>query len=471
VSLHFYYLYTMKKDKSYHIPQHVTRIILESVSDGVFTVDYEWRITSFNRAAEQITGIPRDEAIGKNCREVFRSNICETNCALRRTMKEGKPFVDTSTYIINSEKKRIPVVVSTSLLKDENGMVLGGVETFRDMSLVEELRKELDARYQVGDMVSRSPSMRKIFKILPQVAQSDSTVLIQGETGTGKELLARAIHDLCPRRKKPFIAINCGAFPDTLLESELFGYKAGAFTNAVKDKPGHFALAEGGTILLDEIGDLSAAFQVRLLRVLQDHTFQPLGGTEPVKADVRVIAASNSDLSKLVKQGVFRQDLFYRVNVVRLDLPPLRDRKEDILMLVKHFISRFNRLHGKSVSGISHEAFAILISHEYPGNIRELENIIEHALVLCPEGQIEPHCLPDNLRALLPRQTTNVKINAALQSVEVQMIIDALQRNKYNRLKAARDLGIHKSTLFRKIKILGIDLPKIDGRANRKQVL
>jgi transcriptional regulator with PAS, ATPase and Fis domain len=329
----------------------------------------------------------------------------------------------------------------------------------------------LDARYQVGDMVSCSLSMRKIFKILHQVAHSDSTVLIQGETGTGKELLARAIHDLCPRREKPFIAINCGAFPDTLLESELFGYKAGAFTNAFKDKPGHFALAEGGTILLDEIGDLSPAFQVRLLRFLQDHTFQPLGGTEPVRANVRVIAASNSDLGELVKGGRFRQDLFYRVNVVKLELPPLRRRKEDIPMLVKHFITKFNRLHGKSVSGISHEALAVLISHDYPGNIRELENIIEHALVLCPEEQIGLHCLPDSLRDVLPRQNTHVTMDVALQSLEAQMILDALKRNKYNRLKAARDLGIHKSTLFRKIKLLGINLPKMDGRAKKRHVL
>ena len=459
----------MKKDKLYHIPDHVTDVILESISDGVFTVDHEWRITSFNHAAEEITGIPRDEALGKHCREVFRSNMCETDCALRRTMNEGKPFVDTSTYIVNSEKRRIPVAVSTSLLKDEDGTVLGGVETFRDMSLVEELRKKLDARYQVGDMVSRSPSMHRIFTILPQVAESDSTVLIQGETGTGKELLSRAIHELSPRRGKPFITINCGAFPDTLLESELFGYKAGAFTNATKDKPGHFAVAEGGTILLDEIGDLSAAFQVRLLRVLQDRTFQPLGGTKPVKADVRVIVASNKDLSKLVKSETFRQDLFYRINVVRLDLPPLRDRKEDIPMLVKHFISRLNRLRGRSVTGISQKGLALLLSHDYPGNIRELENIVEHAFVLCPEGQIESHCLPDNLRVLLRGPTTHAKIDAALQSVEVQVIMDALKRNKYNRLATARDLGIHKSTLFRKIKILGIELPKLDGRTQKKR--
>jgi len=317
-------------------------------------------------------------------------------------------------------------------------------------------------------MVSRSPSMHRIFSILPQVAQSDSTVLIQGETGTGKELLSRAIHELSPRRGKPFIAINCGAFPDTLLESELFGYKAGAFTNAAKDKPGHFAAAEGGTLLLDEIGDLSAAFQVRLLRVLQERTFQPLGGTETVKADVRVIASANKDLADMVKKGTFRQDLFYRINVVRLDLPPLRERKEDIPMLVAHFITRLNRLRGRSVTGISQEALAILMSHDYPGNIRELENTIEHAFVLCPDGQIEPHCLPENLKTLVSRPAVNAKIEAALQSVEAQVILDALKRNKFNRLEAARDLGIHKTTLFRKIKMLGLDLPKVDGRSKQK---
>jgi len=459
----------LKKHNPYQIPGQVTDIILESISDGVFTVDHEWRITSFNRGAEKITGIPRNEAIGKHCREVFRSNMCETDCALRRTMKEGKPFVDTSTYIVNSEKRRISVVVSTSLLKDENGTVLGGVETFRDMSLVEELRKELDARYQIGDMVSRSPAMHKIFTILPQVAESDSTILIQGETGTGKELLGRAMHELGPRRDKPFVAINCGALPDTLLESELFGYKAGAFTNAVRDKPGYFALAEGGTILLDEIGDLSAAFQARLLRVLQERAFQPLGATQAVRANVRVIASTNKDLADLVENGIFRQDLFYRINVVRLELPPLRERKEDIPMLVKHFIGRMNRLRGREVTGISQEALSVLMYHNYPGNIRELENIIEHAFVLCPEGLIRVSCLPDILRSLIPQAAEHGTIDTAVKSVEARVILDALKRNSYNRLATARDLGMHKSTLFRKVKILGIDLPKVDGRANRKR--
>jgi PAS domain S-box-containing protein len=461
----------MKKDKPYQIPHHVTEIILESVSDGVFTVDHEWRITSFNRAAEKITGIPRDEALGKHCQEVFRSNMCETDCALRRTMKEGKPFVDTSTYIINNEKRRIPVVVSTSLLKNEEGMVLGGVETFRDMSLVEELRKELSGRFQIGDMVSRSPAMHKVFAILPQVAESDSTILIQGETGTGKELLARALHELSIRREKPFVAINCGALPDTLLESELFGYKAGAFTNAARDKPGHFALAEGGTILLDEIGDLSDAFQVRLLRVLQERTFQPLGATKPVKADVRVITSTNKDLADLVEKGIFRQDLFYRINVVRLELPPLRERKEDIPMLVKHFISRLNRLRGKRVKGINQGALSLFMYHNFPGNIRELENIIEHAFVLCPEGLIRVECLPETLRTSVPQASANGSIDNAMQSIEAQLILDTLKRNRYSRLATARELGMHKSTLFRKIKRLGLELPKLDGRAHRKRAL
>ena len=448
----------MKKNRPYQIPPNVTEIILQSVSDGVFTVDHDWRITSFNRAAEKITGIPRDEAIGKHCWEVFRSNICETDCALRRTMKQGKAFVDSSAYIVNTDRRRIPVVVCTSLLKDEKGTVLGGVETFRDMSLLEELRKELEGRFQVADIVSRSPSMHRIFRILPQVAESDSTVLIQGETGTGKELLAHAIHELSPRKGKPFVAINCGALPDTLLESELFGYKAGAFTNAIKDKPGHFAVAEGGTILLDEIGDLSPEFQVRLLRVLQEKTFQPLGATRPVKANVRVIAATNKDLADMVKKGKYRQDLFYRINVICLDLPPLRERKEDIPLLVEHFIGKLKRLRGRPVTGISQEALSVLMSHDYPGNIRELRNIIEHGFVLCPEGQIELGCLPKGLGSPISRPSTDRTIDVAVQSVEAQVILDALKRNSYNRLATAKDLGMHKSTLYRKIKRLGIDL-------------
>jgi transcriptional regulator with PAS, ATPase and Fis domain len=279
--------------------------------------------------------------------------------------------------------------------------------------------------------------------------------------------LARAIHELSRRCKKPFVPVNCGAFPDTLLESELFGYRKGAFTDATRDKPGYLAKAEGGTILLDEIGDLSPAFQVRLLRVLQDRTYQPLGATAPLQADVRILAATNRDLANLVKNGTFRQDLFYRLNVIRLDLPPLRERKEDIPMLVKHFMGRLNRLRGKSVKGISQEALSLLMFHDYPGNIRELENIIEHAFVLCPEGQIETHCLPDNLWVSRHLSVGRGKMDTALKSAEAQLILETLEQNGYNRVAAARDLGIHKSTLFRKMKALGMKPAQRAGRVSR----
>ena len=447
--------------------QNVTEIILESISDGVFTVDRHWRIMSFNRAAESITGVSREEAIGKFCWEVFRSNMCESDCALKRTMELGIPCVSTSTHIISSAKKKIPILASTSLLKDQEDTILGGVEIFRDLSLVEELRKELDARFRIGDMVSRSPLMQKLFNILPQVAESNSTVLIQGETGTGKELLSRAIHDLSPNSKKPFVAVNCGALPDSLLESELFGYKAGAFTNATKDKPGLFASAQGGTILLDEIGDVSPAFQVRLLRILEAGEYKPLGGVKTEKANIRVVAATNKDLSALVRGGEFRQDLFYRINVIQLRLPPLRERKEDIPLLIERFIARLNSKRNRAIAGIDRDALAVLMDHHFPGNIRELENIIEHAFVLCPNSLISREHLPADLVHEPQAKPHTGNLEDILQQAEAKAIQESLKRNNFNRLAAAGDLGLHKSTLFRKIKKLGLSLPDVDGRSER----
>jgi len=458
-----------KKNRQGAILQNATDIILESISDGVFTVNQDWQITSFNRSAEEITGVPREEAVGRHCWEVFRSNMCEIGCALRRTMENGKSSSSSSTYIITSEKKRIPISISTSLLKDSNGKILGGVETFRDLSLVEELRKELDGRNQVGDMVSRSSAMKKIFNILPQVAESDSTILIEGETGTGKELLTRALHDLSHRKEKPFIAINCGALPDNLLESELFGYKAGAFTHAVKDKPGHFAAAEGGTILLDEIGDTSAAFQIRLLRILEEKEYLPLGSVKPVKANVRIIAATNKNLSSLVESGEFRRDLYYRINVICLKLPPLRERKEDIPLLVDRFIKRINRLRGRSIKGMDQESLQFLMSHDFPGNIRELENIVERAFILCTDGIIKPDHLPAEVLPEDFQPQDQKTLENARESSEAQSIRAALKRNGFNRLAAARELGIHKSTLFRKINKFKIDLPDMESHSKLQE--
>lgn len=447
-----------------------TEAILESISDGVFTVDLEWRITSFNRAAEEITGIPRGEAIGRRCSEVFRSSMCEVECALRQTLESERPVIGKSGYIIDSDGRRIPISVSTAVLRDGEARIIGGAETFRDLSEVEALRRELEGRFRVGDLVSRSPVMQKIFEVLPAIAASPSTVLILGETGTGKELLARTIHSLSPRHKGPFVAVNCGALPDTLLESELFGYKAGAFTGANKDKPGRFAMAKGGTLFLDEIGEVSPSLQVRLLRVLQDRIYEPLGATRSETADVRIIVATNRDLAEQMRRGAFREDLYYRVNVVRVELPPLRRRKEDIPLLVEQFIERFNRLQQKAVQGIAAEALSLLMAHDWPGNIRELENLIERSFILCGEGFIGIGQLPEELTAVRAGEQAAISgIKKIHNLFDAQSIRSALERNGNNRLAAARELGIHKSTLFRKMKKLGIPLPEQDGRGNRSR--
>ncbi|MDD2310023.1 MAG: sigma 54-interacting transcriptional regulator [Desulfuromonadaceae bacterium] len=456
---------TRQKKQTAEIGGATTDAILESISDGVFTVDLDWRINSFNRAAEQITGISRKDAIGRFCSEVFRSNMCETNCALRKTLKNGKPIIGRSGYIVDEEGGRTPISLSTAVLKDSSGQVVGGAETFRDLSEVETLRHELEGRTHVGEIVSRSPMMQRLFEVIPAIAASPSTVLITGETGTGKELMARTIHALSRRCKGPFIALNCGALPDTLLESELFGYKAGAFTGATKDKPGRFAVAKGGTLFLDEIGDVSPALQVRLLRVLQEHSFEPLGGTETVPADVRIVVATNRDLTELTKNGTFREDLYYRINVVRIELPPLRRRKEDIPLLVDQFIVKFNRLHHATVRGVSPETLSLLMAHNWPGNVRELENIIERAFVLCPNGIIGMDHLPDEISFRGYRSTVPTALQSARSLLESQAIRTALERNGYSRLAAAKELGMHKSTLFRKIKQLGIIPPGKDGRS------
>ncbi|HPC84118.1 MAG TPA: sigma 54-interacting transcriptional regulator [Thermoanaerobaculaceae bacterium] len=438
-----------------------TEIILESISDGVFTVDLEWRITSFNRAAEEITGIPRREAIGRPCSEVFRASLCEGACALRRTLVSGKPLVNQPCFIVDGDGRRIPISISTALLRDASGQVVGGAETFRDLTVVEELRRELEGRFQIGELVSHSPSMRRIFEILPAIAESDCAVLIEGETGTGKELLARAIHSASPRRRGPFVAVNCSAIPETLLEAELFGVRAGAFTGADRDREGRFAAAQAGTLLLDEIGELSTAVQVKLLRVLQERSYEPLGSNASLPTDARIIAATNRDLRELVRTGSFREDLFYRINVVRLELPPLRRRREDIPLLIEHFVSALNCRQGRHVSGVSPDAMALLMAHDWPGNVRELENAIEHAFVLCRGQRIEPRHLPD---PLFRRVSRGADLAGRLRAAEAEAILEALRRNHGNRQAAARALGMHRATLFRKVRKLGVALPDEDGR-------
>jgi PAS domain S-box-containing protein len=435
-------------------------IILDSVADGVFTIDNEKNITSFNRAAEKITGISKKQAIGQKCFDVLHANICQTACALEKTLQTGKELIDLPISIVDNQGRTISVSISTAVLKNSRGKVIGGVETFRDLSSLEMLRKEVSKQYTFQDIISKNHEIHKIFDVLPDIAESDSTVLIQGPSGSGKELFARAVHNLSLRMKKPYVAVNCGALPDTLLESELFGYVKGAFTDAKKDKPGRFARAEGGTMFLDEIAELSNALQVKLLRVLQEREYEPLGATSPRKANVRIIAATNKDLSALLARGTFREDLYYRINVVKIELPPLSGRREDIPLLVDHFINQFNLKKGRRIMGVSAEVMRMFMAYEFPGNVRELENIIEHASVLCHGSQIEREHVPKEFANMYREESASVaKPFGRLKETETNEIIEALKRHGGNRSRAAAELGINKSTLWRKMKKYNLTHP------------
>jgi PAS domain S-box-containing protein len=435
-------------------PDKFFNVILNSIADGVFTTDNDGKITFMNKAAEEITGFSNREAIGRYCFDVFRADICQSRCALKETLKTKKEIINLPATILKKGGQKVPISVSTAVLKNERRQIIGGVETFRDLSTIEELKKELSQRYTLGDIISKNHLIHDIFNILPNIADSDSTVLIQGASGTGKELFAKAIHNLSRRKTKPFVKVNCGALPDTLLESELFGYVKGAFTDAKKDKPGRFALANEGTIFLDEVGDMSPSLQVKLLRVLQEKEYEPLGATSPRQTDVRVIAATNQDLSTLVKEGKFRDDLFYRLNVVKIDLPSLSQRREDVPLLIDAFVQKFNAKMGKQITGVSDEALRLLLRHDYPGNIRELENIIEHAFVLCGGNRIDVDCLPRELtmRQEQPERFVPPKEEHPFEKAEAEIVKKTLERHRGNRIGAAQELGISRATLWRKIK-------------------
>jgi len=429
-------------------------VILNSIADGVFTTDNDGRITFMNKAAEEITGFSNKEAIGHHCFDVFRADICQSRCALKETLKTKKEIINLPATILKKGGQEVPISVSTAVLRNERRQIIGGVETFRDLSAIEELKKELSQKYTLGDIISKNHLMHDLFNILPNIAESESTVLVQGASGTGKELFAKAIHNLSQRKAKPFIKVNCGALPDTLLESELFGYVKGAFTDAKKDKPGRFAVANGGTIFLDEVGDMSPSLQVKLLRVLQEKEYEPLGATDPRQTDVRIIAATNKDLSTLVKEARFRDDLYYRLNVVKIDLPPLSQRREDIPILIDAFIQKFNAKMGKQITGVSDQVLRLLLNHDFPGNVRELENIIEHAFVLCGGNRIDLNCLPKELtegQEEMP-PSSPLREETPFRKAEAEIIERTLKKYGGNRAKAARELGIERTTLWRKIR-------------------
>jgi two-component system response regulator HydG len=421
--------------------------ILDSVADGVFTVDSSMHITWFNRAAEKITGFSRQEALGRPCCEIFRSSICFSACPVREAMASGHSVENREIDILNRYNREIPISVSASVLLDADGQPTGGVETFRDLSRLRALQQEVSEKYTFHDLLSRNPAMRKLFDILPDVAASDATTLLQGDSGTGKELFARALHDLSPRRDKPLVTINCGAFPEQLLEAEIFGARKGAYTGSIEDRPGRLAQAEGGTLFLDEIGDLPLALQVKLLRVLENREYQPLGAKRPRRADVRFIAATHRQLDKMVAAGSFRQDLFFRLNVVQLVIPPLRERPEDIPLLLDMALDRFNKRYGKQIRGFDSDVLNLLLDHPYPGNVRELLNIVERAVILCRGEQITAELLPSELSR--HPASSNRPHGARPDDEQLQAL---LARHGGNRSSLARELGVNRTTLWRWLK-------------------
>jgi PAS domain S-box-containing protein len=432
--------------------EKVSELIFNSISDGVFTVDENCRITSFNRAAEQITGFKASEAIGKHCFDVFRTEICHKQCALKDTLRRHDPVENARVTIITRDGREVPISVTTTLLKDGDGAAVGAVEFFRDVSEVEHLRNRLEEKQALNEIVSVSSAMQGLIAMLPDIAESECNVLILGPSGSGKELFAQVIHNLSPRRYGPHIKLNCAALPETLLESELFGYTKGAFTDAKRDKPGQFSLANDGTLLLDEISEMPVALQVKLLRVLNNGEYRPLGSTKTVHTNARIIAASNANLEELMANGQFREDLYYRLNVVEIRIPALKERPEDIPLLVNHYLRRFKRKTRRKIGRMSAEAIAALRKYPFPGNVRELENAIEHAFVMCHGDEIQVEHLPQHVTS---QNNSNGSPRRDAIS-ERESILKALERARGNKTRAALELGIHRSTLWRKIKTLGI---------------
>ena len=430
----------------------IGELIFQSISDGVFTVDENRIITAFNRAAEEITGFESREAVGKHCFDIFRTEFCHSRCPLKDTLQRHDAVENARVSILTKEGCELPVSVTTALLRNEEGNAVGAVEFFRDLSDLEDLRRRLGERKAVADIVSVNREMQQLVQLLPDIAKSECNVLIEGPSGSGKELVAQVIHNLSPRNYGPYIRINCGALPASLLESELFGYEKGAFTDAKRDKPGKFCLANGGTLLLDEISEMDPALQVKLLRVLNDGEYQPLGSTRTMHTDARILAATNADLPGRIRDGSFREDLYFRINVVEVRIPPLRDRPEDIPLLADHFLKKFRRKTRKPIDRISPETLAALRRYSFPGNVRELENAIEHAFVMCHADEIRPDHLPGSIT----RAGAAANGVSAGRRNEKEVIAEALQRNDGNRSRTARELGIHRSTLWRKVRMYGL---------------
>lgn len=432
------------------------KIILDNLDIGVFTTTRGGHITFFNTRAESISGYDRKEVLGKSCSVILGGEDSNDTSLLLKSISDGDSRSNKKGLMTTKDGRIIPVEANYMALFNEQERIVGGLATIQDLSLIHQLNRAISDRYTFADMIGKAPSMQKIFEILPVVAVSEATVLIEGATGTGKDLLAKVIHNTSERAKRPLVKVNCAALPDNLLESEMFGYVRGAFTGADRDKPGRFQEADGGTIFLDEIGDLPLSLQAKLLRVLEDKEFYPLGSRNTTKVDVRIIAATNQALEGEVEKKRFREDLFYRLNVIRLELPPLRERREDIPLIIDRIVKQLSAILAAQAARISEEAMEILLNYDYPGNIRELENILEHALIICQDETIEPKHLPLFLQKRIdPSKSSEgpgVDLRHIMANDERHRILETLKRYGWHRGNTARELNMNRSTLWRKMK-------------------
>ncbi len=439
-----------------HHEERSLKIILDNLDIGIFTVNRGGYITFFNTAAETISGYDRRQVLGNPFSMLFSRDDKSDRGMLKKAINTRQKQVNHGGSMVTPDGEPVPIRATYMPMENEQGKIVGGLATIQDLTLAQQLDQVISDRYTFHQMVGKDPKILKIFEKVAVVAGTDATVLIEGDTGTGKDMLAKVIHSASRRSKKPFIKVNCAALPDNLLESEMFGYVRGAFTGAERDKPGRFSEADGGTIFLDEIGDLPLSLQAKLLRVLEDQEFYPLGSRHTEKVDVRIISATNRGLEKLVEKNLFRNDLFYRLNVMRIELPPLKHRRADLPILIRQIMRRLTASKADCPGGISEEAMTVLLNYDYPGNVRELENVLEHALIICQSDLIETKHLPEYLykKMSVPKGEC-IDCGSEVENKENserRRLLNSLQKNHWNRGKTATALNIDRSTLWRKMK-------------------
>jgi len=442
--------------------------IIDTLQDGILVIDTHGVIQATNPSAERLTGYSESELTGSSCRILNCSGCTITG------QGKGKDFCKLFTVgqsrlkkcmIKNKNNLSVHILKRASVLENATGEIIGAVEVLTDMTNLVKKQQEIESLKHMcyldegfNGILGKTPVMEQLFQLILSVALSDAPVLIQGESGTGKELVARAIHENSPRKKKPYVKVNCAALNESLLESELFGHVKGAFTGADKDRIGRFEAANTGTIFLDEIGDISLSTQIKLLRVLEEKEVERVGDNHPFPVDIRIITATNRDLEKLIARGAFRKDLFFRINVFPLQCPALAERKEDIPLILQNFINRICTKNNKTLLEISPEAMELFLAYNWPGNIRELRNAIEYASVLCTRGWIEPRHIPPKIRNI--NTLSNEETLLSSDRSGRNKLLGLLRQTRGNQSKLARTLGISRVTLWKRIKKYGIRIPE-----------